>query len=72
MTMQHRTEIEEHVVEVICGDASLIIDIIGRETIEDLVSEFGDDDLRYYFESGYTGYNCVEDLIDEINAEQRR
>jgi len=34
--------------------------------------EMTDDDLRYYFESGYTGYNHVEDLIDEIDAEQRR
>jgi len=70
--MKHRTKIEEHVVEVICGDAGLIIDMIGRETIEDLVFDFDDDDLRYYFESGYTGYNHVEDLIDEIDAEQRR
>lgn len=68
--MKHRETVEEHVVEVICGDAGLIIDIIGIETIEDLVADFDDEDLRQYFGAGYTGYENVEDLIEEIDTEE--
>ena len=69
--MKHRKEIENHVIEVISGDAGLIIEVIGEEVIEDLVEELDDDDIRYYFERGYTGWRSVEDLIDELDAEQK-
>lgn len=68
--MKHRDKINEMVTEVISGDAGLIIDIIGEETIEDLVEDFDDDDIRYYFERGYTGWRSVEDLIEELDAEE--
>ena len=68
--MKHRNEIEEHVVEYISGDAGLIIDMIGRETIEDLVADFDDEDLQYYFEEGCIEYDSIEDLIEEKDAEE--
>ena len=65
--MKHRETIEEHVVEYISGDAGLIIDMIGRETIEDLVADFDDEDLCYYFEEQY---GDIKDLIEELDEKE--
>jgi hypothetical protein len=38
-----------------------------RDKINEMVTEV----IHYYFERGYTGWRSIEDLIDELDAEER-